>query len=152
MAVHHERATSARWSRWAGALASVSIALDGRPCGGTDLAGVGSGGTGISVASVSYGSISLRLGDRQRRALRRTAPPPCPTTTARLDPLGLGMVIEVRGDIDSTGLAGNGWTRSRSSARRAARSPTCRPAASMCSAWTVRTTVNTVYDEALLRS
>ena len=148
MAVHHERATSARWSRWAGALASVSIALTVASCGGTDLAGVGSGGTGISVASVSYGSISgfgsvivngVHFDERAAAVSNDDGTPPAP--------LGLGMVIEVRGDIDSTGLAGTADTIKVFSEARGT------VAGLSTSGFTllglpVRTTVNTVYEEA----
>lgn len=148
MGEHHERATSLRWSRWAGALASVSIALTVASCGGTDLAGVGSGGTGIRMASVSYGSIAgfgsvivngVHFDERAATVSNDDGTPPAP--------LGLGMMIELRGDIDSTGLAGTADTIRVFSEARGTVSGVSANGFELLGL-TVRTTVNTVYEEA----
>lgn len=97
--------TGARIARLPGALAAASVALLVASCGGTDLAGVGSGGTGISVAS--YGSISgfgsvivngVHYDDSAAVLADDDGTAP--------EALALGMVVEVRGEIDPTGLAG----------------------------------------------
>ena len=104
MVVYQGRRRAAGWVRFT---AGVSVALALASCGGTDVAGVGSGGTGIRLASVSYGSISgfgsvivngVRYDDTGATLSKDDGTAP--------GPLGLGMVVEVRGDIDSTGLAG----------------------------------------------
>ncbi|HQY27753.1 MAG TPA: DUF5666 domain-containing protein [Burkholderiaceae bacterium] len=104
MVVYQGRRRAAAWARL---MAGVSVAFVLASCGGTDVAGVGSGGTGIRLASVSYGSISgfgsvivngVRYDDAGAALSNDDGTAP--------GPLGLGMVVEVRGDIDSTGLAG----------------------------------------------
>ncbi|HLS54465.1 MAG TPA: DUF5666 domain-containing protein [Zeimonas sp.] len=104
MVVYQGRGRAAGWARFT---AGLSIALVLASCGGTDVAGVGSGGTGIRLASVSYGSISgfgsvivngVRYDDTGAALSNDDGTAP--------GPLALGMVVEVRGDIDSTGLAG----------------------------------------------
>lgn len=146
MGVEHGRAQVTRWLRWAGALANVSIALTIASCGGTDLAGVGSGGTGIRLASVSYGSISgfgsvivngVHFDETAATLSNDDGTPPAP--------LGLGMVIEVRGDIDATGLAGNADSIKVFSEARGTVSNLSASGFSLLGL-PVRTTVSTVYE------
>ncbi|RPH67003.1 MAG: hypothetical protein EHM83_02620, partial [Burkholderiales bacterium] len=99
----HDRGV--RLARWAGGLVVASVALMAASCGGGDLAGVGSGGTGNRLASVSYGSIA-GFGSIIVNGVRyddRAATVSSDDGTTR-GALGLGMVVEVRGDIESTGL------------------------------------------------
>lgn len=146
MRVHH---LGTRLARWVGALAAASIALMAASCGGGgDLAGVGSGGTGIRLASVSYGSIS-GFGSVIVNGVRYDETAATVTSDEGTTPgtLGLGMVVEVRGDIDSTGLGGTADAITVFSEARGtvtAWSPTGFTLLGLA----VRTTANTYYEGA----
>lgn len=144
MGVQH---IGSRLGRLAAGIATASLALALASCGGGgDLAGVGSGGTGIRVASYGpisgFGSIIVNgvhydVGAATVSNDDGTAPAP----------FGLGMVVEVRGSVDADGLAGTaGGITVFSEAR--GRVAAWSPAGFSVLGLSVRTTANTVYEGA----